>query len=116
MPSQDSKQAPLETAPQATTPSVVAILIRNTPLACWAITLVLSVGMVFEVFGSLRRTSGSTNPQIVSLNWAWTAIAVRAAVALVRRQRTWWSLAYVALFFALPFIAEITVKWWRASL
>ena len=115
MPVQDGTLTPLDYAMPTPRPSAAAIVIRNVPLACWTIALVLSAGMVFEVFGSLRRTSGSTNPQIDSLNWAWSVVALRALVALVRRERTWWSLSYVALFFALPFIAEATVKWWRAS-
>lgn len=116
MPVQDGTLTPLDYATPTPRSSVVVIVIRNLPVACWAIALVMSAGMVFEVFGSLRRTSGSTNPQISSLNWAWSAVALRAVVALVRREGTWWSLAYVALFFALPFIAEATVKGWRASL
>jgi len=116
MPVQDGTLTPLDYATPTPRPSSVAIVIQNLPLVCWAIALVLSAGMVFEVFGSLRRTSGSTNPQIDSLNWAWSAIALRAVIGLVRRQRTWWSLAYVTLFFALPFITEASVKWWRTSL
>jgi hypothetical protein len=61
---------------------------------------------------SLRRTSGSTDPHIFALRWAMTAIAARAAVALVRRERNWWSLAYIALYFVLPFIADISASWW----
>jgi hypothetical protein len=70
--------------------------------------------MVLEVFGSLRRTSGSTDPQIDALNWAWGAIALRSAIALARRERTWWSLAYVVLFFVLPLVADRAAKWWRS--
>jgi hypothetical protein len=68
--------------------------------------------MIFEIFGSLHRTSGSTNPQINALNWAWGAIALRAAVALVRRERTWWSVVYIVLFFGLGLIADVVARWW----
>jgi len=116
MPVQDGSLTPLEYEAPTLRPSVGKVIVRNLPLACWGIALVLCVGVVFEVFGSLRRTSGSTDPQIDALNWAWSALALRAVVALVRRERTWWSLAYIALFFVLPFIAEVTTNWWRASL
>jgi hypothetical protein len=72
--------------------------------------------MVFEVFGRLRSTSGSNSPQVNALNWAWSEVALRAAVALVRRERSWWALAYIALFFVPPFVADATTKWWRSTL
>ena len=115
MPVQDSSLTPLDYATPTPAPSVGEIVVRNLPLACWGIALVLCVGTVFEMFGSLRRTSGSNSPQVDALNWAWSAIALRAAIALVRRERTWWSLAYVALFFVLPSIADATAKWWWRS-
>lgn len=116
MPVQESSLTPLDYETPTPRPSVGEIVMRTLPLLCWAIALVLSAGMVFEVFGSLRSTSGSNRPQVDSLNWAWSAIAVRASVALVRRERTWWAIAYIALFFVLPFIADAVTKWWRASL
>jgi hypothetical protein len=116
MPVQESSLTPLDYETPTPRPSVGEIVIRNLPLLCWAIALVLSAGIVFEVFGSLRSTSGSNRPQVDSLNWAWSAIAVRASVALLRRERTWWAIAYIALFFVLPFIADAATKWWRASL
>src|SRR5687767_1829132 len=75
-------------------PSVAVIVLRNLPRAGWGFALVLCAGWVFEVFGGLRTTSGSNAPQVDALKWAWSAIALRAAVALVRRERTWWWLAY----------------------
>ncbi len=116
MPVQDGTLNPLDYETPTPRPSVGEFVIRNLPLLCWAIALVLSVGMVFEVFGSLRSTSGSNRPQVESLNWAWSAIAVRAAIALVRRESTRWALVYIALFFVLPFIADAATKWWRVSL
>ena len=116
MPVHDSSFTPLDYETPTPRQSVGAIILLIVPVAAWAIALALSLGMVFEVFGSLRRTSGSTDPQINALNWAWSAIALRAAVALVRRERTWWSLAYLALFFGLLFIAEATTKWWKLRL
>ncbi|HEX8323278.1 MAG TPA: hypothetical protein VF595_05120 [Tepidisphaeraceae bacterium] len=116
MPVQDSILTSLGYGMPTARPSAGEIVIRNLPLACWAIALVLCVGMLFEVFGSLRNTSGSKRAQVYTLNWAWSAIVVRVSVGLVRRERTWCALAYIALFFILPFVAEATTKWWRASL
>jgi hypothetical protein len=116
MPVQDSTLTPLDYETPTPRPSIGEVVIRNLPLVCWGIALVLCLGMVFEVFGELRRTSGSNNPQIDALKWAWGAVALRAAIALLRRERSWWALAYIALFFVLPYVAEATTKWWRSTL
>jgi ABC-type Co2+ transport system permease subunit len=116
MPAQETSLTPLDYETPTPRPSIGEVIFRNLPLVCWGIAIVLCMGMVFEVFGSLRRTSGSTDPQIDALNWAWTAVALRAAVALARRERTWWSLAYIALFFVLAIVTEVATKWWRSTL
>jgi hypothetical protein len=116
MPVQDSSLTTLDFERSTPRLSVAEIVVRNLPLAGWGIALVLCAGWVFEVFGGLRTTSGSNAPQVDALKWAWSAVALRAAVALVRRERSWWSLAYVALFFVLPFIADAVAKWWWRSL
>ena len=113
---QDTRLTPYDQQAPTPRPSVGDVVARKLPLVSWGIVLVLCLGMFFEVFGSLRRTSGSTDPQIYALDFAWSAIALRAAVALVRRELTWWSLAYIALFFVLPLVAEVTTKWWRSTL
>jgi hypothetical protein len=115
MPAQQNSLIPLDYE-TPTAPSVGEIVIRKLPLVCWRIALVLCLNRVFEISGSLRRTSGSNDPQIDALNWAWGALGVRAAVALLRRERTWWALAYLALFFVLPFVADATTKEWRSRL
>jgi hypothetical protein len=91
-------------------------ILQFLPLGCWAVALSLSLALIFEIFGSLHSTSGSTDPQIRALNWAWSAIAIRSAIALLRRQRSWWSLAYIVLIFVLSIIADMTANWWWSHL
>src|SRR5688500_15765000 len=83
MPVQDSTVTPLDYETPTPRPSLGDIVIRNLPLLCWAIALLLSAGMVFEMFGVVRSPSGSDRSELDSLNWAWSAIAVRASVGLV---------------------------------
>jgi hypothetical protein len=87
-------------------------LIRAVPLLVWLLLLVL-ITAFFAV--PKLSTSGSNRPQMLALEWAFAAIAVRAMVALVRRQRTWWSLAYLVLFVVLPFIADRVRDLWLSS-
>ena len=96
-------------------PAWIGILTRHAPTAMWAVALALYPVFAFGILPSLRSTSGSKDPQIYALQWAIGAVAARAAVALVRRERGGWSLAYIALYFVLPVIAELSADAWRAS-
>ena len=91
------------------------LFVRYAPTALWAIALLLYPVFALEILPSTRRSSGSTNPHIYACQWAIAVIAIRAAIALIRRNRSWWSLAYIALYFVLPIVADVTAKWWRSA-
>jgi len=91
------------------------LFVRYAPTALWAVALVLYPVFALEVLPGMRRTSGLTDPHINASQWAIAVIAIRAAVALVRRNRSWWSLAYIALYFVLPIVAGVTATWWRST-
>ena len=76
----------------------------------WFLVLTLFPLGLYFVIPSMSRTSGSTDPQILAVSWAWAAIALRAACALLLRNRSmWWAvyaLLYVIALFVAGFVAE----------
>jgi len=74
-------------------------------LAGWLLVLALFPIGLYAVLPDFGRTSGSTDPQILSISWAWAAIAFRAAAALVLRNRSRWWIAYAILYVVTLFIA-----------
>jgi hypothetical protein len=88
----------------------IYVLLSLAPLAAWMVPPTLYV--YFLVTPHLT-TSGSNRPQVLALTWAWGAVALRGLVGFIRRERTWWSAVYLALFFALPYITAIVTQAWR---
>ena len=115
MPMQDNTPATLEYETAQPQVPWATVVFRHAPTACWGVALILHPVFALAIVPSMRRTSGSTDPQIYALQWAIAAIALRAAIALLCRERTWWSLLYIALYFVLPFVADVTAKWWRSA-
>ena|SRR5687767_3653892 len=112
---QESIPSTLECATPEPRLSLGHLLARYAPTGLWIIALVLYPVAALWILPSTRRTSGSNNPHIYAMQWALAAIAVRAAIALARRNRSWWSLAYIALYVILPVVADRTAKWWWST-
>lgn len=90
-------------------------LLRYAPVVCWGIALALYPLFALEILPNTRKTSGSNDPQVYASQWAIAAIAVRATIALIRRDRSWWSLVYIALYFVIPAIADAVARMWRSA-
>jgi hypothetical protein len=86
---------------------------RRWPLATlgWAIALAIFPVFAFWFLPSLRRTSGSTDPQITAVFWASLAIALRALVALLLRDRSHWWIIYVLAYPLLVLVAAVIAEW-----
>ena len=112
---QENEPAKLEYESRPPRPTWSALLVRHAPVAFWGVALALYPLLALYFLPGMRRTSGVTDPQIFALQCATPAIAVRAAIALFRRERNWRSLAYIALYFVLPIIAGVAAEWWWCS-
>ena len=80
----------------------------------WAAALAMFPLFAFVLLPPFRRTHGG-NAEVDAVFWAFFAVAVRAAVALVLRNRSRWWLLYIALYFLLPIVAAVASECWRRT-
>ena len=85
----------------------------RVPLAMlgWLVVLAIFPVFAFWFLPSMRRTSGSTDPQITAVFWASLAIVLRALVALLLRDRSRWWIIYVLAYPLLVVVAGAIAEW-----
>src|SRR5688572_11129206 len=71
----------------------------------WVVVLAIFPIFAFWFLPGLRRTSGSTDPQITAVFWASLAIAIRAFVALLLKERSRGWIMYVLAYPLLVVVA-----------
>ncbi len=104
---------PLEYSTPKPRRSLGEALGHKSPVYLWGVVLCLYPLLTFYGLKTLERTSGSTDPEIRALFWAYLAIAFRSVVAIVRWERNWSSLVYIGLYVLLPLIADGVHRIWQ---
>jgi hypothetical protein len=87
--------------------SIRELIIKYAPEVGWAFAFFLPIALIIKILLSGHSVDSIRSMgKMHALSGAWSAVALRAAIALVRRNRTWWSLLYLGLCLVLPFIAD----------
>ncbi len=77
----------------------------------WWLVLAMLPVFVFWFLPKTRSTDGFTVvPKYSAARWAAFAIGIRAAVGIIRRERTWVWVIYPPLYFLLPGVAKIATE------
>ncbi len=86
---------------------------RRFPFAVlgWLVVVAVFPVFAFWFLPSTRRTSGSTDPQIISVFWASLAIVLRALIALLFKDRSHWWIMYLLAYPLLVVIAGVVAVW-----